>query len=163
MYKKSIIVFIALLALVLGTTGCFVKKTPLPVTQSSQRTQVSGTPVPDQGTVNGIEYSINYGDYNYYKNKKIGYFVDTLDEPNSPFIVTITQGEKPSGGYSVRVVGIDVDASNTVTITVDFVSPGEGSEVTAAMTYPGCVINFRPQPSNVVVQNTAGVKLERLS
>ena len=59
----------------------------------------------------------------WQQSKTAGYHLDTLDQPNAPYFVFITSGEKKTTGYGVQVTNIDVDSSDKMTITVQFTEP----------------------------------------
>lgn len=120
-------------------------------------------PIPAKGTVGGYEYSI-YGGAEYFQVSKIpGYYMDMLDQPNSPYMYFITSGEKHTGGYDVLITGIEVDDADYMTVTVEFTSPEPTEAVTEAFTYPMTELSLDKCPTSITIRTTGGVELECLN
>ena len=51
-------------------------------------------------------------------------------------VIVVTAGAKPTGGYSVEVLGVEAK-DRTITVRWKLNSPGPGSIVTQALTHPG--------------------------
>ena len=92
--------------------------------------------------------------------------IDDLDDGNSKYAkrgiyyeedndganVTVASGEKPSGGYSIKVDKIETEGKD-VTIYVYEIKPTKDEVVSTVITYPVVQINFNPIPSRVSVIN----------
>lgn len=72
--------------------------------------------------------------------------------------VGIFLGQRPTGGYSVRVVGTSV-AEGVLTVTVQVRAPGAGTITTQALTSPWTLIQVPGTYSQVRVVNEAGQPL----
>ena len=155
MSKKSIISVILLAVLVFGLVGCTG-------TRTTSQPVVYQQPFPKKGIIGGIEYSITPDAGYYRKSKTAGYFIDTLDEPNAPYMFFITSGEKPTTGYGVNIVNIEMDDQNNMVVTVEFTEPTD-KNVTKEKTNPTtCLSVMPPYPADVVIQLTNGDMLKYL-
>ena len=111
--------------------------------------------LPIRGEIEGCNYTIiERGDYSPM-GKDRGYYIDMLDQPNSPYFIVINSGEKNTGGYGISVVDIGVQDSEVI-ITVEETSPSAGDIVTQAFTYPSCAVEFDKLPDTFMVINTMG-------
>ena len=119
------------------------------------------------GTVGAYTYEV---EHNFAEGKKYydltlrGWFCDSLDEPNAPIWLVITAGEKPTGGYEIRIVDIRDEGEGTVRVTVEESAPESGSTVTEALTYPNTTVRFdygdEGTPRNFKVVTTGGEELQ---
>ena len=114
--------------------------------------------------VNGTGY---VGDYKYIldgteengPDYDRGWFLETADGTNECIIV-ICSGKKSTGGYSIKIVGMDYEENDDlVTITVNEGFP-EGATVIEAFTWPTCYVYLSAKPTNVKVLNTDGNELK---
>ena len=151
MSKKYTICFIMAAVLALGMAGC---------TKNSNTTQVALQPVIErEGNVGGYHYTVEENTSYFRKNETAGYYLDTLDQPNAPYLVFITSGEKKTSGYGVEVTGINVDANDYMTITVQFTEPDSKSSVKKEKTYPTTTVTLDKMPSDITVELTDGSTL----
>ena len=97
---------------------------------------------------NMSEYSSDYSER--------GVYYDTLDRPDAPHFYTIVMGKKSTGGYSINIENVDIDAQGNVEVTVNEIEPDIGSIVTQAFTNPTCSITLDKLPKSFVVKNTEG-------
>ena len=74
------------------------------------------------------------------------------EEDNNGANVTVASGQKPSGGYSIKVDKIETE-EKIATIYVYEIKPTKDEVVSTIMTYPVVQINFNPIPSRVYVFN----------
>ena len=74
------------------------------------------------------------------------------EEDNDVANVTVASGEKPSGGYSIKVDKIETEGKD-VTIYVYEIKPTKNKVVSTVITYPVVQIKFNPIPSKVYVLN----------
>jgi len=119
--------------------------------------------LPASGKIGDIEYTINDNGYSG-QQKKRGYYIDTLDEPNAPYFIIICSGEKSTGGYDINITDIGTDPSGKWIITVEETSPEPTSVVTEAFTYPATVlqVNKLPAETEIEVVNTKGVPFDKI-
>lgn len=143
------IIMLTLLLMVI--TGCNVKDVKEPIKKD--------TKFEEKGTIDNISYEVldncNFSNnYDKEKRKKIGYFIDTLNQPNAPYYYIIQAGEKPTGGYDINIVDLKKENDKFV-VTVKETSPNPGQIVTEAFTYPKCCIRFN-KSVDVQIKNTNG-------
>ena len=155
MSKKSVISVVLLVILVFCLTGC--------INNAGQQTAVTyQQPFPEKGTINGIEYKITPDAGYFRKSKTAGYYIDTLEEENAPYMFFITGGEKKTTGYGVNVVNIEADAQNNMIVTVEFTSPADKNVRKEKENPCTCVSFMPPYPSDVTIQLTNGDLLKYL-
>lgn len=117
----------------------------------------SETPFPENGTIGEYEYRID----NSKGDVERGYYLDEENRPDSPLYVYICGGEFGSEGYGLYITNIEVKNGSFI-ITVKENSPEPGEDVAEVFTYPGCMVEISPKPSNVEVKNTHGVKFKNI-
>ena len=117
-----------------------------------------------EGTISGIDYKISNN--NEYENKKFlkrGFFIDTLNQPNSPYWYIITMGEKSTGGYSIKIVNVKIDKNKNVEVIVRETEPPKNRTVTTAFTYPTCCLELSERAETIVIKNTKGETYKKLN
>lgn len=88
-----------------------------------------------------------------------GYFV--LNGEDDAVIMVVSSGEKPSGGYDIKVKAI-TEEEGVVKVEVEETEPAEGDVVTDALTYPYTVVKLDTTASEFVVVNTNGEEFANL-
>ena len=118
-------------------------------------------PPEDSGTLmNDLEYEIAKGDSYNSQYKERGYCIDVI---GGKYRYTICSGECHTGGYGIKITGLDALDCGTVIVTVEQSSPAPDVAVTEAFTYPNCTITFSHEPPDgIIIKNTAGVEFECL-
>ncbi len=160
--KKIIITVTIVLVIVIGLAGCSNDK---PVggnqaTISPSATSANPGTTPPQGiTVNKIDFKeVDPGVLEQEKYNKInsfalvgGYFywVDT----DGVYTMFIGLGEKPTGGYSIRVLSVE-DNEGKTNIIVEEIIPKPDEIVTQALTYPYVVIEMKGITDRFIIKNT---------
>ncbi len=143
---------------------------------SKENTQSSGTSVtgagvddsseeqgyslPEHGTVAGVEYTVYNEGHNNGKEKR-GYFINSSGQPDAPYYIIINSGERPSGGYEIRIADIYEDSKGQFVIKVTETSPAPGSSVTANLTYPCCSLMVNKVPDRLIVVDANGNEINR--
>ena len=115
----------------------------------------------NKGTLmNDLEYEIAKGDSYNSQYKQRGYCIDIV---GGKYRYTICSGECHTGGYGIKITGLDALDCGTVIVTVEQSSPAPDVAVTEAFTYPNCTITFSHEPPDgIIIKNTAGVEFECL-
>lgn len=115
----------------------------------------------DQGTLmNDLAYEIGAGDSYDSRYQERGYCMDVID---GKYRYTICSGECSTGGYGIRIKGLDCMDSGTVIVTVEETVPAQDMVVTEAFTYPNCTITFSHEPPcGVLIQTADGNEFESL-
>jgi len=82
-------------------------------------------------------------------------------EENGSYIILISLGEKPTGGYTVEVDYIE-DNEGVTNIIVKEEAPAAGDVVTTVITYPYVLVKAKGITDNFNVENTKGEKFNLL-
>lgn len=121
----------------------------------------SNTLPADKGTLmNDLEYEIVKGDSYNSQYKQRGYYVDVVD---GKYKYTICSGEHSTGGYGIKITGLDCLDIGTVIVTVEETAPSQDEAVTEAFTYPNCAITFSHEPTDgIIIKSPSGTEFECL-
>lgn len=121
----------------------------------------SVTPPADHGTLmNNLKYEITAGDSYNSQYQERGYYLDAAD---GKYRYTICSGERSTGGYGIKIKGLDCLDCGTVIVTTEETAPDPDMVVTEAFTYPNCAIAFSYEPpEGIIIQTANGTKFERL-
>lgn len=93
------------------------------------------------------------------KTKEKGYGI--LSRDDNSVVIFIASGEKPSGGYGIKVKTVE-EKDGVITITVEETAPEEGAMVITALTYPYTVIRLDTKAMEFVIVNTEGEEFTNL-
>lgn len=74
---------------------------------------------------------------------------------NNTYLVLISLGERPTGGYAVTVRSVE-DVEGVTRVVVEEKAPGPGQMVTQAITHPYTIIRVENVPAQFQVVNTKG-------
>ncbi|AKN31172.1 hypothetical protein Ccar_10050 [Clostridium carboxidivorans P7] len=88
-----------------------------------------------------------------YKNTEG--FVYYLDSTSNNLYVAVMSGEKPTGGYSIKVDSVE-DANGKANILVEETKPDKNSLVNQMVTYPYTIIKTQVSSPNISVKNSSG-------
>lgn len=115
----------------------------------------------NKGTLmNDLEYEISKGDSYNAKFKQRGYCIDRVD---NKYQYIICSGERSTGGYGIKITGLDCLDCGTVIVTVEETAPTPDMVVTEALTYPNCAITFSHEPPDgIIIKDTNGTEFECL-
>ena len=122
----------------------------------------NGGVLPQSGEIEGCKFMIAERSDSSPMGKNRGYYIDMLDQPNSPYYVIINSGERNTGGYDIKVVDIGVQDGEVI-IIVEETSPSSNDIVTQVITYPSCAVEFDKLPENFRVINTMGEEFKETS
>ena len=111
----------------------------------------------------GVDYKIN-GEFTgkYLDISKRGYYIDTLNQPNAPYLYIICMGQKNTGGYSLKIKEVNSIDGKTE-IIVEEITPDKGDMVTMAITNPTIIVEFSKYQENIIIKNTEGQIFEKLN
>lgn len=111
-----------------------------------------------------ITYSIDNNTSNSdSKYSERGVYYDTLNQPDAPHFYFIAMGEKNTGGYSINIETVNIDAEGNVEVVIKETSPGVDSILTTAITYPTCMLTLDKLPNSIVVKNTEGKSFKNIN
>lgn len=91
-----------------------------------------------------------------------GFYYDTLNQPDAPSFYTIAMGAKPTGGYSIIIDKVNIDANENVEVIIKEQKPKPSDTVTQAFTYPVCKLTLNKLPKSIVIKNTDGDEFKPL-
>ena len=112
--------------------------------------------LPQEGTVGDIKYTIlgkeNYGT----QEKKRGYYVDQLEQLDSPYFIVVTAGSDAAEGSDIQIVDLGMQGSTLVIIVDETVNPGEKNTSTGDT--PCCVLEIGHDnvPEDIQIVSTSG-------
>ena len=111
----------------------------------------------------GTDYNVK-GEFtgNYLDISKRGYYVDTLNQPDAPYLYIICMGEKNTGGYDLKVKEVR-KSGEKVEVIVEEITPAEGDIVTMAFTSPTVTVEFPKYQENIIIKNTSGDIFNKLN
>lgn len=98
----------------------------------------------------------------YLDLTKRGYYIETQNQINAPYMYIICMGEKSTGGYSLNIKEVNKNDTQTE-IIVEEIEPAPGAIVTMAFTYPNVIVEFPEYQENIIIKNTKGEIFERLN
>ena len=147
MKRKTLLVLLILLSVFIFT-GCEKKEEKKPAEDKT----VNKTKLVEN-TDYFIRGELTWGDY-WDKTKK-GYYIDSKNEPNAPYYYVLIMGEKPTGGYSLKVKEVNRNDGKTEMIVEEIV-PGANEVTTQALTYPTLVVEFPTQQEGITIKDTNG-------
>ena len=131
---------------------------------ASAASETTGVPeilVEESGVIGGIKYTINECELQKYQINMLskgGYYIDALEQDDSPEFVFISSGKKDTTGYGIYVQNIEIDDSNNVTITVFETEPAKGDETEKEKSYPAVVVEFEEFVASVKVVGVDGTE-----
>jgi hypothetical protein len=78
----------------------------------------------------------------------------------------IDMGEQRTGGYAVKVTGVNLGGGDEINVDLNITKPGPGSFVTQVLTHPYAVtriprVGLRPGTITVTARNQAGAEVAR--
>ena len=113
--------------------------------------------------VEGTDYNI-VGEFTgkYLDITKRGYYIDTFNQSDAPYLYIICMGEQTTGGYSLKVKEVNKVADKTE-IIVEEISPGKDDIVTMAITHPTVIVEFPKYQENIIIKNTKGEIFDQLN
>ena len=97
----------------------------------------------------------------YLDLTKRGYYIDSYNQPNAPYLYIICMGVKNTGGYHLKIKKVQRDGEKTE-ILVEEIEPDKDSIVTTALTYPTIIVEFPEYVENIVIKNTVGEEYSKL-
>ena len=100
--------------------------------------------------IEGTDYNVK-GEFTgkYLDISKRGYYIDTLNQPNAPYLYIICMGKKNTGGYSLKVKEVNSIDGKTE-IIVEEIIPDKGDMVTMAITNPTIIVEFSKYQENII-------------
>ncbi|MCB2288622.1 protease complex subunit PrcB family protein [Clostridium sp. CS001] len=86
------------------------------------------------------------------KRKEEKGFIYTIDDSSGYTYIAVMNGEKPTGGYSIEVTGIE-DNEGRTNVLVNELAPAKDIFVTQVITYPYTIVRAKGITPNITVKN----------
>ena len=115
-----------------------------------------------EGKVGDIEYKIldknSYGTH----EKKRGYYIDQLEQLDSPYFIVVTAGSKAEDGDEINIVDLGMQGSKLVIVVEETVNSGNK---TADSGTPCCVLETDHDhlPAEILIVSTSGEEFKSIS
>ena len=116
--------------------------------------------LPEKGTVGDMEYRILGKDQFGCYNKDRGYYVDMLDQPNSPYFIVISAGTKTASGADIRFYDFGMQDSTLVIVVEEY--KNSGVEYTG-LECPCAVLELDHMPADLLIVSTTGEQFNEIS
>ena len=145
----------AVMALTLITgifTGCASGDTEFFLNNSISLKEQNGS-LPAEGTVGDIKYRILEQNSLSVHEKKSGYYIDMLEQLDSPYFIVITSGPKTNEGAEISIVDLGMDGSTLQILVMENEKSG-GSSV--AKFSPSCVLEVDHLPEEIQIHDKTG-------
>ena len=133
-------------------TGCSSSDTKFFLENRISLKEQNGS-LPDQGTVGDIQYRILEQNSFSTNKSKFGYYIDTLDQPDSPYYIVITLGPTTYERAEISIVDLGMDES-TLHILVRETDVTSGP--TCSTFSPTCVLEVDHLPENIQINGETG-------
>ena len=178
MFMKKIMAMALVTIMAVGMVGCggsasATGTAPVTTTATESTATEPGTSVsvsddqpelfPMAGQTGGYSYEI-HENYGYFqKSKEQGYWIDTLEEDDSPLFIIINAGKKTNDKLKAVVTDLTINGSS-VEVTVDFVpmSDAEAKEADTPLKTGITIQHGAEHIRKVTVKTVDGTEVKRL-
>lgn len=148
------------LTLIAGVfTGCSKGDTTFALNNSISLKEQNGS-LPETGTVGDIEYTIHQVEPYNANMDKCGYYIDMLEQLDSPYFVVITSGTKTTEGAELKIVDMGMDG-NTLQILVEE-KDATGLSFTSPYA-PSCMVELDHMPGDIQIHSTSGKEFKLIT
>lgn len=134
-------------------TGCKANKaSKVDLPQFTSVKDADGN-LPEKGKINGMEYSIlskeQFGCY----NKDRGYYIDMLEQLDSPYFIIISAGKEVPSGTDIRIADFGMKDSTLVIVVEEYMdSKAEYKDLNC----PCAVLEVTQMPADLLIVSTTG-------
>ena len=115
--------------------------------------------LPAKGTVGGIEYTMLSKDQMGCYNKDRGYYIDQLEQLDSPFFIVISAGTHTASGADIKISDFGMNGSTLVIVVEEYKDSGAEYE---GLYCPCAALEVNQIPADLLIISTAGEKFEKL-
>lgn len=118
--------------------------------------------LPQKGTVGDIKYTIlgkeNYGT----QEKKRGYYVDQLEQLDSPYFIVVTAGSDAAEGSDIQIVDLGMQGSKLVIVVEESFN---SKDAVKRPKTPCAVleIDHDHMPADILIVSTSGEEFKSIS
>ena len=141
--------------------GCGAKKAALATAALPSYTSVkdeSGN-LSEKGTVGDMEYQIvkkeQFGCY----NKDRGYYIDQLEQLDSPYFIVITSGTQTTTGADIKISDFGMQGSTLVIVVEETKASGEKY---TGLDCPCAVLEVNHMPAELLIVSTTGEQFNHI-
>ena len=134
-------------------TGCKANKTSkVDLPQFTSVKDAEGN-LPEKGKINGMEYSIISKDQFGCYNKDRGYYIDMLEQLDSPYFIIISAGKEAPSGTDIRIADFGMKDSTLVIVVEEYMdSKAEYKDLNC----PCAVLEVTQMPADLLIVSTTG-------
>ena len=115
--------------------------------------------LPSKGTVGDIEYKMlskeQFGCY----NKDRGYYIDQLEQLDTPYFIVISAGTHTSSGADIKISDFGMNGSTLVIVVEEYKESGTEYE---DLNCPCAVLEVNRVPADILIISTAGEHFEKI-
>jgi len=152
---RKIACAVMVLTLIAGVfTGCKanIAATTAALPDYTSVKDTSGS-LPGKGTVGDMEYSILSKDQYGCYNKDRGYYIDMLEQLDSPYFIVITTGTQTTGGADIEISDFGMQGSTLVIVVEETKASGEKY---TGLECPCAVLEVDHMPAEILIVSTTG-------
>ena len=139
-------------------TGCKAKASEAVLPEYTSVKNESAN-LPEKGTVGDREYRIISQDKFGCYNKPRGYYIDMLEQENSPYYVVISGGTQTRSGAKIEIKDLGMQGSKLVIVVEETKATGEKYE---GLECPCAVLELNTMPGELLIVNTSGKTFEKI-
>ena len=134
-------------------TGCKANKTSkVDLPQFTSVKDADGN-LPEKGKINDMEYSILSKDQFGCYNKDRGYYIDMLEQLDSPYFIIISAGKEVPSGTDIRIADFGMKDSTLVIVVEEY----KDSKVEYKdLNCPCAVLEVTQMPADLLIVSTTG-------
>lgn len=122
--------------------------------------KTSSGELPESGTVGNMTYKIMGKDQYGCYNKERGYYIDMLEQLDSPYFIVITTGTQTTEGADVKIVDLGMQDSTLVIVVEETKASGDkytGLDCACA------VLEVDRMPGDLLIVSTTGETFEKIA
>ena len=140
-------------------TGCKANTTKVELPSFTSVKEASGD-LPAKGTVGDIEYKMLSKDQMGCYNKDRGYYIDQLEQLDSPYFIVISAGTHTSSGADIKISDFGMNGSTLVIVVEEYKDSGAKYE---GLNCPCAALEVNKMPADLLIISTAGEQFEKIS
>lgn len=140
-------------------TGCKANTTKVELPSFTSVKEASGD-LPAKGTVGDIEYKMLSKDQMGCYNKDRGYYIDQLEQLDSPYFIVISAGTHTSSGADIKISDFGMNGSTLVIVVEEYKDSGAKYE---GLNCPCAALEVNKMPADLLIISTAGEHFEKIN
>ena len=140
-------------------TGCKANTTKVELPSFTSVKEASGD-LPAKGTVGDIEYKMLSKDQMGCYNKDRGYYIDQLEQLDSPYFIVISAGTHTSSGADIKISDFGMNGSTLVIVVEEYKDSGAKYE---GLNCPCAALEVDQMPADLLIISTAGEHFEKIN